>query len=263
MGKYYPGKSLLINGSDLTSILGFVLQTIDTGQIPKRTLESYKKNRAHGEVLVSNFFDVREIVVKGAITGINQSSYEGVRDTIFGIVSQPNIILQTLVAGAQRYWTVTMMDTSKIPEAYGGYASVELHFQAFDPFGYGTTTISNNLGTLVSSGVVLTTTFIGTWNAAPIFTITVNSLTAASSQTMTFADYQRGLNVAITRVWLAGDVVAIDLYHNLVTVNGIVVPWSGVLPITDFAPGTVQLQYIDTFTARNVSIISSYQPRYI
>ncbi len=258
---YYPGQSIYCNGTDLTSISGVLIQTIDPGQVPKRTLETYALSRRAGEAVVSSYFDYREIIVKGAIVTTSKALYEIARDTLMGAIVGQQLSLQTSVAGAQRVFYCTLSDNSNLPEIYGGYASFELHFNAYDPFGYDLIATTITLGTTTSGNINYDATFAGSMDARPVITITITSLTAPGTRNISIANANTGLTVTVNRVWSAADVLVIDSKQSVVTVNGVAVPWSGAMPSWSKGVGTIQ--YMDTFTARNVTLTGNYVKRYV
>lgn len=93
----------------------------------------------------------------------------------------------------------------------------------------------------------------------PIYEITINSVTNGSTPSI---EIENGLNIlTIAGEVTAGDVIVIDTAALNVKVNNEMVDMSGSFPfITDFG----SMIYIrDTFSARNLDIEVSHNPRYI
>ena len=263
----YPGDNVFYNSTQLNTITNFLVKAVDVHEIPKRALEAYKLARVNGEALVSGYYDYREIIIHCAIVAPNKSSFEVVRDTLMATFNPLNGVLQLPIAGANRQYTCSLSDNTNWPDfgsgyaSMGGFANFEIHLNAYDPFGYDATTTALTLGTITSASTTYNATFGGTFDARPIFTLTVNSITATGTQSLTVANLSTGLTVTITRAWTAADVVVVDMSKRSVTVNGIKVPWSGSIPL--WAVGAGSIQFTDTFTARSIAATGLYTKRYI
>lgn len=257
----YPVNSVLYNGFDITGIPGLLIQNVDVQQLPKRALETYKLARQNGEAVVSTFFDYREIVVTGAFVTQSKASFEAARDTLLNYIAQPSGTFDTTIAGALRRYTVTLSDNTNVPEFFGGYASIELHFNAYDPFGYDLTATTIAMGTVTSTPTTYSVTFGGTWDSRPLLNFTVSSFTGSGLRDLIITNPLTGRAMTIERTWANADAVIVDMKNMTVTVNGIATAWSGAVPSWNSGAGFIQIS--DTFTARSIVATGSYVKRYV
>lgn len=263
----YPGDNVFFNSTQINTINNFLVKAVDVHEMPKRALEAYKLARVNGEALVSGFYDYREIVIYCTIVAPNKSTFEQVRDTLMATFSPLNGVLSLPIAGASRQYTCSLSDNTNWPDFGSGYASMgglanfEIHLNAYDPFGYDATSTAITLGTVTSSPTTYNATFGGTFDARPVFTLTVSSVTATGAQSLIITNPSTGLAVTINRAWTAADVVVIDIKNRTVTVNGVVTAWSGSLPTWTVGAGSIQIS--DTFTARSIVATCSYVKRYL
>jgi hypothetical protein len=245
-----------------------MVNAVDVYTIPQRALESYKLARVSGEAIVSSFFDYREIIMYCSFVAPNKSSFETARDTLLSVISPQSSIFQLPSAGSNRQFTCTLSDNTNFPDfgsgraAYGGYANFEVHFNAYDPFGYDTVSTNLSLGTITASPTTYSMTLGGTWDARPVFTLTLSSFTTVNaSDSIIITNPSTGLATTITRAWAASDVLIVDIKNRRITVNGVTTPWSGALPV--WPVGNGQVSFSDTFSARSIVVSGAYIKRYV
>ena len=141
---------------------------------------------------------------------------------------------------------------------------ITVEFMIDDPIGIGGTvqTIYTTTGktTALTSIDLSAIDLQGTFQEQyPIYEITINSVTNGSTPSI---EIENGLNVlTISGSVTAGDVIVIDTAALNVKVNDEMVDMSGSFP---FITDTDSIIYIrDTFSARNLDIEVSHNPRYI
>ncbi len=100
----------------------------------------------------------------------------------------------------------------------------------------------------------------GSFDAEPVISITVTTVTGGISQSMSLKNELTGQSLMITRTWAAGDTVSIDVGAKTVTINGAMADFSGQFPV--FEPGVGSFGYIDTFTTRSVALSVVYKKRF-
>jgi hypothetical protein len=262
MGRLYPGNTLFFNNTELTAIPGLIIESIGVSDPPNRIIESYKRARTHGRAVVAGFNDDRPIIVKGKFAANSQVQFEQARDTLLAAIYTLQGVLRTDVSGAPRLFNCTL-DRPKIPEHMGGFAEVELDFNAYDPFGYdlGYTTPASTTTTLPNKDFSIT--FGGSASRQyPLITLTVTSVTGSTtSSILSITNRTTGQTTTITGLVTTGDVFTIDTEQGKVFKNGVAISFGGALPYA--APGLVWFSYADTgLTTRNVSIQPLYRKRY-
>lgn len=100
----------------------------------------------------------------------------------------------------------------------------------------------------------------------PIITYTLTAVTGGTNQPITFSNNSNGQAITVQRTWTAGDVVVIDSTKKTVTVNGILVDFSGAFleftGLSNGAPTVGSMSYTDGFTTRTFSINIIYNALY-
>lgn len=263
MSTLYPGNNLYFNNVELTNIPGFIVESVGISDPPRRVVESYRRARAHGRVVVAGLQDDRPIVVRGKFASNSQVQFEQARDTLLSAIYGLQGVLKTDIAGAPRLFNCTL-DQPNIPSHFGGLAEVELDFNAYDPFGYdesytipvGTTVTLPNRDMAVTFGGTAPIQY-------PLFTLTVSSVTGSTTTSvLRMTNASTGQAVTITGLVTAGDVFLIDTERTRVYKNGVAVEFGGALPYA--SPGLVYYSYNDTgITTRNIIIQPKHRKRYV
>lgn len=259
----HPGNNLFFNGTELTAIPGLIIESIRVSDPPRRVVETYKRARAHGRAVAGALEDDRPIIVTGKFARNSQREFEQARDTLLSAIYRLQGVLQTDIAGAPRLFNCTLEQPS-IPEHLGGLADVRLDFNAYDPFGYDlnytTPTLTSNTAAIKDFSV----TFGGSAPTQyPIFTITVTTVTGASSASViNLLNLNTGQTLSITGLVSAGDVFVIDTELGKVFKNGVAVSFGGPLPYA--TPGLTYFRYTDSsITTRSITIQPKYRKRHL
>lgn len=262
MARFYPGNNLFFNDVDIASISGVVIEDIDIQRPPKRLVEAYKRARAHGQVLVSSYYDFRPIIVRGKFVCNTQAEFELARDVLLAAI-QNNGVMKTLVAGALRCYNCILEDPD-VPEQLGGYASFTLNFRSYDPFGYDvayTQFAGQNITTQYNDTAV---TFGGTAPIQyPVITLTVNSISGATTaSTLNFMNDNTGQLATWTGLPLAGDVFVFNTELGQLFKNGSPAEFSGAMPVA--TPVLTTFTYSDTgISSRSINRQIGYLKRYV
>lgn len=87
------------------------------------------------------------------------------------------------------------------------------------------------------------------------------SVFANSAAYVQFGNNTTGQQITVNRIWTYGDTLVVDCNLKQVTVNGVIVNWSGAFP--ELPPGAQSLGYSDSFTSRNFNVTVAQTPLYL
>lgn len=195
----------------------------------------------------------RKIVVAGKLVESSNAALDTLIDTFKGYLVGTDKNLDIAYAGSTRRYIATVTG-AKLPRPGGlAWGDFEIQFTCSIPFGVDTS-LTTLLTVTAHTGSPKTDAVTIGGNAEyqyPILTLTLNSGTGLSAATITVGNDQNGQEVSITRNWAAADVLVVDPYNDLVTVNDDEVDFEGAL--TSFNPGAANFTYADTFLTRSVT----------
>lgn len=238
---------------------GIVTSNIIFSPLPRNIIKSYIAGRSK-----SRFFDdgypERTIKVSGSFTADSQLAAQQLEDTLRGYLVGTDGQLDIEQAGATRRYVATpnYVEIDRPGGLLFGLFSVD--FECSIPFGRDTSSTSLATATAYTSATKTTAVTIGGTAEYQhlVLEVTINSGTGLSGETITLGNGLNGQEISVTRTWSALDVLLVDSYNNVVTVNGDEVAFTGALPI--FNTGSGSVTYADTFTTRNIDIdISQYK----
>lgn len=253
--------NLYLNDNNVSAIAYTSVRFRRIHNLAKRNVTTYKLARANGSKFVRAEYASKEIVIEGEIAAPSRDLMETSLDTLMSYLDATEARIEFNEGGALRryYGTVT---NNIITDPKGGYAPFAITILCSDPFAYDpTTTTLYTHNTITTTPVTDTITVAGGYRAHPLFTITVTSMTAASTAGVRITNPATGQYIDITRTWTNGDVLVIDTKNRTVKVNGTAVDYTGVFPY--WALGSGSVTYSDTFTTRSVNTGATYQKRYL
>lgn len=234
---------------------GFNVRRIEVEPIP---IQDYSDDKGHedGGVITGQYLRPRTISVSGEISG-DPDVARNTLDTLNAFVSGSNLTISTYYGGSRRYWTATPQQFVET-DWQGGFKQITIPFKCYDPLGYAEGFTTASLTGQTAIPIAVTPSFVGTYKALPIVTITINSLTVTNPNNISVTI---GANtIGITRSYTAGEVVVIDAANRTVTVDGTEVGFSGIWPY--LTSDSHAVSYTDGFTARNVDVQVKYKARF-
>lgn len=245
------------NGVDLTALTGVTIDGIYKDSMPQRTLMRYPLARSDGQVQIGGFYADREINVSGEIIATDRATFESYRDGLLQYLVAQNANLDLNVGSTQMRFIATVAECI-FSESKSGFGTFNIKFKCRDPWG-----IDPNLANLLAPTVITAqpstqnlATVGGTYEAAPIITVNLNSATGFTAITnyMKFTNVVTGKYIQITRAFGTAELVEIDVFNKTVKVNRTDVDYAGniYLPFAIGAGG--QIKYEDNFTTRNITL---------
>lgn len=251
-----------LDGTLLDSITGLSVLATDPYKPAKRVLSIANLARTNKAKLNSAFYNKKVIKVRIGISRTTRALAEVSLDSLMGILQGQEKELLIPQSGGTRKYTVTYSDNN-MTHSGGSYIEMELFFETSDHFGYDTAyTLLAQVSGFTSNYKNTTIAVEGSadWQA-PLVTVTISALTDGTDKTVTIGNDRTGQQTAVTRTWLAGDVLVVDALNQSVKVNGVEVTFSGGIP--EFAPGVGYLTYSDNLGSRTMSMTAKYYRRWV
>lgn len=254
------------NASDLATVVPGLIVVGSTPYRPgNRKLNVAKVANTDKSVTPSAYYDDKKLNVQVEIGRDTRDLLDVSIDTLLAYLQPKESALVLSTGGSTRQWTATYSNMA-ISNVQGGHAEIDIEFEAAD--GIGIDVASTSLFSTQLTGNNTNTPFVGgplggsAQFQQPIITITLNSFTGSTSDSITVGNPLNGMQVVIARAWAAADVLVIDSKLKKVTVNGIEVAFTGSIP--EWERGlTGSMDYTDTFTVRNRTMSGIYYKRYV
>lgn len=250
------------NNTDVTTVPGLTILSVDSHVIPKRMISSSMLARMSKAKVSSAFFGMREITVKVGISRDTRALVEQSIDALNYIMQGIEKDLVIKQSGELRRYTATLSDQMYNQDG-GAYSEIELVFTCSEAFGYALPyeklldqtgrTLYNYTDPLTLSG--------GADTQAPIITAFLSALSGSTTNAVQIGNVGTGKFITVSRSWTAGDRLVIDCQNRTVKVNGSNVDFVGAFP--DFAPGIGYLNYNDNFSTRTLALSAYYYRRYL
>lgn len=254
MDKY----TVMFAGNDLSAITGLDLENHDFNQLPNRDIQIYKLARRDKSVITSAEYTNKEIPINFYACGGSRAGTEDVITQLKSLTQSQNALLVVSQGGDTVEYTATMNELRI--NWIGTSAEITLVFIASDPVGKNSTAIdfipSTNITSASGSYAAIV---LGSATVYPIFDLTITAVTGGTAASITILNALTSQGITITRDWTAGELVEINSEEMTATVDGDVVDFTGMFP--QFTSGTQQIQYLDTFATRDITLSATYNPR--
>lgn len=240
------------------------VRVIDTDvySAPPNKIQADALAERDGSLVTQQQYDSKPFNVSGILRKDTQVELEELLDTFKQAMARKNQAFDIQHGtGIRRY----LASAQNIIISRRGLTSAAFSVQFFSPDGMGWDLESSDLissTNLTASNVTVPLTVEGSYRADPIIRVTVNTISGGSpSKTISLSNASTLRTLSVTRSWAAGDVLEIDTLKGQLLVNGIATEFRGQLP--SFEPGDGALVYLDDFTTRDVTLVSSYTRRWL
>lgn len=255
----YPAS---FNGTAFDSVPGVSVLMIDAYKPGKRKLNLGNIAQQSRSRVSMALMDAKPITVRLGINRATRDLCEVSLDAIMAIVQPKEKYLVIEQSGTTRQYKCTFT-TPVVNYGGGSYMEVDLLFECSDKYGVSTaSTLLAAFSGYNSSYRTDNVTIGGSLLDQPIvYTLTIGAVTGGTSATVNIGNDETGQEIHVTRTWVPGDVLVVDVDAESVTVNGVEVDFTGALPT--FVPGTPRyITYSDNFTTRTVSGSITQTPRW-
>lgn len=253
IGVKYGDFNLQANGVTVTGT--------DVYSAPTNAIQADELAERDGALIVKQQYQKKTFTVEGIIRKATIVELEQALDAFKLAMSKKNQGFDVDYAGGIRRYLVSAQNNII---SQRGITSAGFSIQFLSPDGMGwdldsTVLISPTAVTLSNQTVSLNVG--GSYKADPLIKVTVAAVTGGVAKTITLSNAATLRSIAVTRTWVAGDVLEVDALKGSVLVNGAAHDFSGQL--LSFEPGDGGLGYLDDFTTRSVTINGSYTRRWL
>lgn len=251
---------VLINGSDITEIPNFKVNNVVIDAPPDFAISSGKLARRDGIKVYNKEAGERNIYIEGYFTAHSRHDYLTARSALLKVLVPAEKVLQVPVFNRPLEFTGTCK-TPVFSDVGGGGGKVVITFMCSDPFGYdrdARTIINGATVTSATTDISLLEAVGGDYETPGTFTITVGSVTGGTGKYIDLSN-QTGENIRITRNWVTGDVLVLNMKDYSCKVNGATVDYTG--GFWNMAVGDLTIGYEDNFTTRSVNVMGIYKRR--
>ena len=243
---------LLIDTNDLNTT-NIVVSDIDHSSSPEKSFDLYAIAHANKSHIPFYEYESKQIRLRGSLNASSIVAMDTLIDTFKGYFKGKDKNLDIEHGGSWRRYVVTPAVVDVKRPGGLAYATFDIRLACGLPFGMDTSLTTLATATITSTPVNTAITVGGNADVQfPLITATLTSGTGLTSASVSIGNNANGQVATITRSWTAGDVLYIDPYNQIVTVNDVEVYFTGSLPI--FETGTGAVSWTDTFTTRSVSL---------
>lgn len=249
---------VMFAGNDMSAITGLELENHDFNQLPERDIRINKLARRDKSIITSAEYVSKNIPIYFYACGGSRAGTEDVVTQLKSLIQSQNGLLAVSQGGDTVEYIATMNEMEV--EWIGTSAQITLNFIASDPVGKNSTAVDFIAPTNVTtSNASYSSIVLGSATVYPTFTITIAAVTGGAAASITINNALTAQGITITRDWAAGEILEINSEDMKATVDGEVVDFTGMFP--QFTSGTQQMQYVDSFTTRDLTIEATYNPR--
>jgi phage-related protein len=254
----FPFTIVQFNGLDINNAVE-ITERASHDNAPSRIVATYKIARRDGEKLVSSFFAKKEIDVSGFIQSTTRAGLETLIDSFKAQLQAVGYLDIEYSTGIRRYYAVFSELIIQRDSDHLDWCPFSIKFVV--PSGKGQdvakiTTTENGITTNTHPAYFIN---VGSAEANPKFTITVNSATAINIFQITAG----GKAITINKTINNGDVIVVDFDTYDVTINGSPADYTGTWP--KFPTGSVwySIALDGTGSSRNYNLVIDYYPQYL
>lgn len=240
----------------------FATDSPDLYDAPPIDVQDEKLAETDGSVIVKRLLGPKTITINGYMQTADVPSMDALIDLLKKNLNKQNQNLDIDYNGSTRRYTATMKQLAIARQKGLNTATWSAQFLCVSPVGADITS-SSLLGatTITSSNQTASIINAGTYMAQPDITVTVNSFTGTTTNTITVSNDKTLRGISVSRTWLAGDLLEIDCLNKLVFVNNAAVAFTGQFPTWD--PDNGGINYIDDFSARSITLAATYTARFL
>lgn len=255
-------RSITFSGFDLQAAPYSIIST-DAFSSPEREIIFQELARADNAVAVFRRYRSRTITVGGMISDSTSDLLDADIDTLkLKVMQAGKGTLAVGWAAATRNWGAECKNMI-ISRANTDVSRAAFSAEFFCENAFCTDGVT---GTLLSTTVTDANPFSvvsnGTFISSPFITLTINSIGTATAVDIIIGNPTSSEYITVpSRTYVAGDTVTIDCDNKQIFHNSTLVAGEGYFP--NWAPGNGSLEYSDTASARNISLVTTYETRYL
>jgi phage-related protein len=245
-------------GNDLNVVAGATISDHNFNDLPSRELKTFKLARSDKSITTSAEYSSKTATVTLILRGCNRGETETVMRNLKVLLRPINQELKVSQAETDTiYKSATLNGISYT--WVSNKAIITLTFIASDPIAY-----EDDIRTLLNINVTSSTNVTsinneGSFDAQPIISLSYNSVTSGTSQSLSIRNEETGQGITLNGNFATSDTIEINSADQTIVMNGANIDFSGQFPT--FPPGTGAFGYSDTFSGRDVDISVTYVKR--
>lgn len=257
MATVLGGTSVRWNGTELQTTSRAVVMIEQYGRLSK-LMNTVPIARANLSKTLNRTNQIRTIPCMIQLKATNPASLKTQVDTLQTLLTGVgNLDIDLGQDGTYRRFIAepSELDIKNVPNAINA-VNVNFNWVCVDPFGRDTSTTTVTLSDTTITGASETSTFTlgGTADQLPTITLTINSVSASSFNSITVTNPATGMYLVISRLFAASDVIVFDLFNKSIKVNGTEVDYLGPLAAMVWANGAGSVTISDDFSSRNMTL---------
>lgn len=255
-------RAFTLDGLDLQAGYFRVVDS-DIFSAPPKDIDLIELARKDGAKAVFERFGSKPINLTGYIQTPDSDTYDEAEDQLKSFVNRRNLSLQAGYRGSTREWTVNAKSLQITKNNTDVSRSVyNISLIAPNPFGKDLTET-----TLVDESGLTSATNIpvvagGSFFAQPLIVITINSINPDDSDvTISVGNAIENTYMDITETFVAGDVITIDSFNEIIYKNSTIIEGDGLFPV--WAPTGGSFEFSFDATTIDVDILATYYKRWL
>lgn len=227
---------------------------------PSRLFETERRPNRHGRLVLSDYWDVNDIVLRGTLITDSQTELDTLIDTMKKTlkIQEGNLDILRGDASRRRFKaTCVEMDFQRTENFHITWCPIELRFQCLTPFGIDTN-YTSNLHSISNLNFSESQTNIGTAEAKPQFILIVTSATDVTS--INLKNDTTDQEIEFTTSLSDGDVIIIDSENLTVLKNSVPLDFDGDFPVIEVGVNSFSITVTGTAIeyALTVAHLNSY-----
>lgn len=231
--------SVQFNNNELDNSI-YNLEIVQHESMPKREIEVIDEPTIDGQQLIDSFFREKRIRFKGFLKGDDQADLEAKIDNLKDILNErePQYLSISFRGGTRRY--LAMIENFAIKRQHYDIDITRYQgdFVIISGEGLGNTFTYQDIGDVTTSSWADSLDFGGNKDPKPIIYITVRN--SNNTEAIDVRNNTTGQGMLITRPFVNGEVLKIDINNMTVEVDSVEVVYEGDFP--EFDAGSNDLQ---------------------
>lgn len=255
-------RDVILDGLNLQANEYKITET-DLFNSPPKSITVIELARKDGARAVFEKFGNRKFNLTGYIQTSTEANADDALDYLKTFVTRRGLELKLGYLGDYRIWTVNIeslqvarknTDVSRMGFNLAGIAP--------NPFAVDSTETTFFDETGITTATNIPVVGGGSYFVQPLTVITINSVNPDDSDiTISIGNASESTYMDITGTFIAGDVITIDSYNEIIYKNSEIIAGNGLFPIWSPEGGTFEFSF--DATSINVDILSTYYRRWL
>ncbi|MBK9388569.1 MAG: phage tail family protein [Planctomycetes bacterium] len=255
-------RGITLDGLDLQAGNFKIVET-DLFNAPPKTIEVIELARKDGAKAVFERYGSRKFNLTGYIQTDSSSNADASLDQLKTFVNRRNLELKMDYRESTRNWVVGI-DSLQVARKNTDVSRMGFNLSGIAPNPFATDTDKTTLvdETGITEAVNIPISAGGSYFAQPLTIITINSVNPDDEDiTISIGNAIENTYLDITGTFVAGDIITIDSFNEIIYKNSEIIEGDGLFPIWSPTGGTFEFSF--DATSINVDIFSDYYRRWL